>query len=144
MSDSRGAMRDDVSRAAGAVGDSNESTRERNKRIVEMRKSGITVRAIAAKVSLSRQTVRAIIQAEQRNEYRRAHDPFFGLSVHVVNRLREEGIDTPEQLVERWAASELTANCGRGRRYPRDFWLMPSIGVKGLEEIENWIRARAN
>ena len=71
---------------------------ERDKRIVEMRESGMTLRAIAAKVGLSTADVRAIIQAERRNEYRRAHDPFFGLSVHVVNRLREIGIDTPSSL----------------------------------------------
>ena len=100
-SDSRGAIGDDVSRAGGTIRGFKESRRERNKRIVEMRESGMTLRAIAAKVRLSEGGVQSIIQAEQRNPYRRAQDSFSGLSVYVVKRLREEGIDTPEQLVER-------------------------------------------
>ena len=114
----------------------------RDERIATMLKAGMTLRAIAKKVRLTNERVRYIIAHYERHGQHGAPDAFPGLSVRLHKRLRDHGIDTPEDLIARWTASKLTHHLVSGHRYPIDFWSMPNIGPKSLAEIAQWVEAR--
>jgi hypothetical protein len=107
---------------------------ERNKKIVEMRKSGMTFAAIGEMVGIGKQRVRDIVLKHERLS-KEGEYPIKKLSARAMNGLRYVICDykpediTPELVKARIADGTL------------DLGNIPNMGKVSIQEIMDWIEA---